>query len=254
MKLHYNIEGEGAPLVILHGLFGSSDNWRTTAKQLAHDRQVITVDLRNHGQSSHSDSVSYPLMAGDIAELITDLNLNKADVIGHSIGGKVAMTLAEQHAEKVSRLIVVDIAPKQYADQHSDIFDALLTLDLTQMTKRSEADNALSVKVSNKAIRQFLLMNLALENGKLKWRLNLPVLAAKYPELIKSVCESSIIKHRSLFLRGAMSNYIDNNDIAVIEQKFPNVTISTIEQAGHWIHAEKPDLFIATVQQFLYDD
>lgn len=254
MKLHYRIIGEGAPLIILHGLFGSSDNWRTMAKQLSSNRQVITVDLRNHGQSPQSDLMSYQLMADDVAELIRDLDLNKVEVIGHSIGGKVAMMLAANYAEYINKLIVIDIAPKSYPDRHSNIFEALLDLDLSVMTKRADADKALSVKIKNKAIRQFLLMNIVLEEGVLKWQLNLPVLSEKYPELIKGVCEDQIIKHRSLFLRGSLSDYIEDDDVIRVKQQFPNATITTIEQAGHWIHAEKPDLFIATVQQFLNND
>jgi esterase len=254
MKLHYRIIGEGTPLIILHGLFGSSDNWRTMATLLSSNRQVVTVDLRNHGQSPQSDLMSYQLMADDVAELIDDLGLSQVEVIGHSIGGKVAMVLAANYAKYIDKLIVTDIAPKSYPDRHSNTFEALLDLNLSVMTKRAEADKALSLKITNKTIRQFLLMNIVSEDGVIKWQLNLPALSEKYPKLLEAVCEGQIIKHRSLFLRGSLSDYIENDDVTQLKQQFPNATITTIEQAGHWIHAEKPDLFIAAVQQFLNDD
>jgi pimeloyl-ACP methyl ester carboxylesterase len=254
MTLHHRIQGEGAPLVILHGLFGSSDNWRNAALQLSQDRQVITVDLPNHGQSPHVDEVSYLAMADDVAQLIGELDLGSPDIIGHSIGGKVAMTLAANHPEQINRLIVVDMGPKHYPDRHSHIFDALLAIDLSTVTKRNEADNVLAKTISNKAIRQFLLMNLVRDNGALKWQLNLPVLAQQYPRLIEAVCEGVIIKQPCLFMRGALSDYIEEEDIPLIKQKFPHIEFITIEQAGHWVHAEKPKEFITSIKRFLTHD
>lgn len=251
MKLHYSIQGQGKALLILHGLFGSASNWRGIAGKLAKKRKVIAIDLRNHGQSPHSDLIDYAIMADDIAELMSSLELNKVDVIGHSIGGKVAMTLADQYADQIDSLVVVDIAPRRYADQHSAIFAALLAIDLKAMAQRNDVDRALSMRISDKAIRQFLLMNIMRTDHGLEWQLNLTVLAAKYAELIAPVCENSIVNCRSLFLRGQLSDYIENNDLAKIEQHFPNATIETIAQAGHWIHAEKPDAFISAVESFL---
>ena len=254
MKLHHQIQGEGRPLLILHGLFGSSANWRGIATRLADGCKVVTVDLRNHGLSPHSDIVSYPSMANDIAELIADLNLNQVDIIGHSIGGKVAMTLAGQYPATVNNLIVVDIAPKAYIDRHSDIFEALLAIDLKQVTKRSDADIALSATIDNKVIRQFLLKNLTREENGFKWCLNLIALSEQYSILIEPVCEHQNINQRSLFVRGGRSDYIENDDIESIQQQFSDVTVVTLEQAGHWLHAEFPDQFITAIQRFLSYD
>jgi esterase len=254
MKLYHQSQGTGRPLIILHGLFGSSDNWRGVAKQLATHAQVIRVDLRNHGQSPHSDEMSYDLMADDVAELMADLKLEQVDVIGHSIGGKVAMALAARYPEKLRRLLVVDMAPKWYPDRHSDIFEALLALDLSQFTKRSEVDVALATTIADKGIRQFLLMNLALSDGKLQWRINLQGLSEHYSELLQAVCEGQVIEQPTLFLRGDLSNYIEQDDEVTIKQTFPNSDITIVEQAGHWIHAERPDLFLSHVNQFFdYD-
>lgn len=254
MHLYSQQQGTGKPLVILHGLFGSSDNWRTIAKQLATSRQVHTVDLRNHGRSPHSDIMNYPLMADDAALLIEQSINQSCDVIGHSIGGKVAMALAEQRPDLINKLIVVDIAPKAYKDRHSDIFQALQTLDIANMTRRSEADSALSESISDKAIRQFLLMNLASLDGQLKWRVNLPVLAQQYKELRKAVCETTRCQHKTLFLCGERSDYIEQIDNELIVDRFPNAKIATIEGVGHWIHAEAPELFLQQVEAFLNHD
>lgn len=254
MTLHHQIQGQGAPLIILHGLFGSSDNWRNIATQLSEGRKVISVDLPNHGQSPHTDNVSYQAMADAVANLIKELGLKRVDIIGHSIGGKVAMTLTANYPEQVQSLIVVDMAPKRYPDRHSDIFDALLAVDLPKLTRRSEADVVLAKTIFNKAIRQFLLMNLVKRNEQLKWQLNLTVLAQQYPKLIEAVCEGISIKRSSLFIRGALSEYIEDDDVTLIKQQFSDTNIVTIEKAGHWVHAEKPDEFLSTVEAFLRHD
>jgi len=254
MTLHHQIQGQGAPLIILHGLFGSSDNWRNIATQLSEGRKVISVDLPNHGQSPHTDNVSYQAMADAVANLIKELGLKRVDIIGHSIGGKVAMTLTANYPEQVQSLIVVDMAPKRYPDRHSDIFDALLAVDLPKLTRRSEADVVLAKTIFNKAIRQFLLMNLVKRNEQLKWQLNLTVLAQQYPKLIEAVCEGISIKRSSLFIRGALSDYIEDDDVTLIKQQFSDTNIVTIEKAGHWVHAEKPDEFLSTVEAFLRHD
>ena len=254
MTLHHQIQGQGAPLIILHGLFGSSDNWRNIATQLSEGRKVISVDLPNHGQSPHTDNVSYQAMADAVANLIKELGLKRVDILGHSIGGKVAMTLTANYPEQVQSLIVVDMAPKRYPDRHSDIFDALLAVDLPKLTRRSEADVVLAKTIFNKAIRQFLLMNLVKRNEQLKWQLNLTVLAQQYPKLIEAVCEGISIKRSSLFIRGALSDYIEDDDVTLIKQQFSDTNIVTIEKAGHWVHAEKPDEFLSTVEAFLRHD
>ncbi len=254
MKLHYQIFGSGQPLVILHGLFGSADNWRGLAKQLAIVAQVITVDLRNHGRSPHSAKQTYELMADDLAELVEELNLRSIDLIGHSIGGKVAMAFSQHHPELLRKLVVVDIAPRSYADEHSSIFKSLLGLDLSLYSTRNDVDKALSVSLPIKAVRQFLLMNLAVDNAQLNWRINLPALYDAYPQLLSAVCEGQQNSVPSCFIRGGLSNYIQVQDITLIQTSFPNSEIVTIEHAGHWVHAEAPEAFLNTIIEFFNYD
>ncbi|NOQ94360.1 MAG: alpha/beta fold hydrolase [Methylophaga sp.] len=254
MKLHYQIVGSGQPVVILHGLFGSLDNWRGLAKELSAYTQVITVDLRNHGRSPHSSEQSYELMANDLAELIQELELGLIDLIGHSVGGKVAMTFSQHYPERLRKLVVVDITPRAYEDEHSAIFNALLDLDLSLYSSRKELDKELSLSLPNKAVRQFLLMNLDLVGDKLTWRLNLPALFECYPDLLQSVCRNQQITIPSCFIRGGRSNYIRDEDFDLISTTFPHSEITTIEEAGHWVHAEAPDIFLTKIIEFFdYD-
>jgi pimeloyl-ACP methyl ester carboxylesterase len=164
------------------------------------------------------------------------------------------MTLTEQHPESINNLIVVDIAPKAYPDRHRDIFEALLAIDLKRLTKRSDADSQLAIKIKNKAIRQFLLMNLMKEGDGFKWRPNLSVLSDLYSKLIEPVCQNKTINHRGLFIRGGLSDYIEDKDIEMIKQQFPNARVATIDQAGHWVHAELPSQFLTLIRQFLSYD
>lgn len=257
MELYYQTIGTGRPLVILHGLFGSSDNWRSIAKQLAEKAQVITVDLRNHGRSPHSAEHNYALMADDLAELLEKLKLDKVDLIGHSMGGKAAMVFSQRYPQKLHKLVVVDIAPRQYQDEHSSIFKALLALDLSSYTSRIEVDKALEQALPNKAVRQFLLMNLALNDGQLNWQINLQALFDNYPQLLKAVCEispeTSLSEIPSCFIRGSQSDYVRDDDEALIKNCFPNAQIITLD-AGHWVHAEAPQQFLTKISEFLdYD-
>ena len=250
MKLSYQIIGKGQPLVILHGLFGSSDNWRGLAKQLAKWVQVITVDLRNHGRSPHSAAQTYDLMAEDLAELFEQLNLDNVDIIGHSMGGKVAMAFSQRYPHCLRKLVVVDISPRQYSDEHSDIFKALLALDLSLYTRRSEVDSALKVALPNNIVRQFLLMNLIIENQQLMWRINLNALADQYTQLLKEVCKGQQSIVPCCFIRGGQSNYIRDQDKPLIIKRFPLAQFVTIEQAGHWVHADAPHLFLTKITEF----
>ncbi|RKZ97963.1 MAG: alpha/beta hydrolase [Gammaproteobacteria bacterium] len=254
MKLHYQIVGSGRPLVILHGLFGSSDNWRGLAKQLAKQVQVITVDLRNHGYSPHSQNQNYQLMTDDLAELFDELNLQNVDIIGHSVGGKVAMAFAQRYQNHVNKLVVVDIAPRQYKNEHQQIFEALLAVDLTLYLKRTEVDEVLTKTLPDRAVRQFLLMNLELENEKLTWKINLPALFENYPQFLEPVCLDDEITVSSCFIRGARSSYVQDDDKVLIRTTFPNSEICTIDQAGHWVHAEAPQQFLAKVTEFFNYD
>ncbi|MFW5425990.1 MAG: alpha/beta fold hydrolase [Methylophagaceae bacterium] len=250
MKLHHQITGSGRPLVILHGLFGSSDNWRGMAKQLAEYAQVITVDLRNHGKSPHSAQQNYDLMVKDLVELFDDLNIDKANIIGHSVGGKVAMAFTAAYSERVNKLVVVDISPRQYSDDHSVIFNAIMAVDLSLYSKRSDVDNVLSEVLPDKGVRQFLLMNISVDNGRLAWRINLPALFDNYQHFLDAVCENDEVNIASCFIRGGNSPYIQDSDELLISQHFMKAEIYTIEQAGHWVHAEAPQAFLNKVTTF----
>ena len=254
MKLHYQIVGSGQPLVILHGLFGSSDNWRGLAKQLAKQVQVITVDLRNHGYSPHSPEQNYQLMVDDLVELLDELSLKKVDIIGHSVGGKVAMAFAQHYQNRVNKLVVVDIAPRQYKNEHTKIFEALLAVDLSRYSKRSEVDKVLSKVLPDNAVRQFLLMNLELNDGKLIWKTNLPALFENYSHFLEPVCLNDEILVSSCFICGAKSPYVQDDDKVLIRTTFPNSEIFTIDQVGHWVHAEAPQQFLAKVTEFFNYD
>jgi len=254
MKLHYRIVGSGRPLVILHGLFGSADNWRGLAKKLSTQIQVITVDLRNHGYSPHSSEQNYPLMTTDLVELLDDLNIKAIDIIGHSIGGKIAMTFAQHYPDRVNKLIIVDIAPRQYKSEHQQIFEALLAIDLSQYSKRSEVEVALAQSLPDKAVRQFLLMNLNISSQQLTWRINLSALFKNYHRLLEAVCERETIETPCRFIRGGRSHYVQDADEEMIQQIFIYADIVQIEHAGHWVHAEAPEQFLTKVTEFFNDD
>ena len=254
MKLHYQLIGTGRTIVIIHGLFGSSDNWRAMAKQLSQWAQVITIDLRNHGQSPHNDQQDYPLMVNDLLELFDDLGIEKAHIIGHSIGGKVAMAFAAAYPQRLNKLMVVDISPRQYVDEHNSLFQVLMDVELSHYAHRRDVDEALSDLLPDKAVRQFLLMNIATKSGKLHWRINLNALHANYSYLLAAVCEQQNVSVKSCFIRGGQSAYIQAADEQLITQSFPNSEIYTIKQAGHWIHAEAPQQFLEKVIAFFDDE
>ena len=250
MQLHYKNLGQGQPLILLHGLFGSADNWGYIAKHFSQTHQVISVDLRNHGRSPHSDSHDYTDMADDLIELCDSLNLESMHLLGHSLGGKVAMQFATQYAERVDQLIVVDMAMRTYPDAQTYLIDAMMAIDLPTMQTRSEVDQALSSTIVNATVRQFLLMNLVKTDGKLQWRINLPALKANYPAIRQAVCESAQFNKPSLFIRGDRSDYVRNDDVEHIKTHFIKAQFASLP-TGHWVHAEQPQAFIEVVAKFL---
>jgi len=251
MLLNYKTFGEGDPLIILHGLFGSLDNWVTLGKKFGEDFKVILVDQRNHGQSFHDDSFSYEQMAEDLCQFMGALNIRKAHIIGHSMGGKTAMEFTRQYPEKVDKLIVADIGPKFYPVHHTEILKAFYSVPINQLTSRKEADEILSKSINDFGIRQFLLKNLSREGSGFKWKMNLDVIAKNIEEVGKALNQNSIIHNNTLFLRGGNSDYVLNDDFNLIHSVFPNSKVDTIEGAGHWLHAEKPGDFYQIVIQFL---
>ncbi|WP_350292835.1 alpha/beta fold hydrolase [uncultured Croceitalea sp.] len=251
--LHSRIIGEGRPLLILHGFLGMSDNWKTLGNLYAKNGfQVHLIDQRNHGKSFHSENFDYETLANDLKSYMANHNIPKANLIGHSMGGKTAMQFACSNPKLVEKLIVADIAPKYYPPHHSEIINGLVALNLETIASRSEADNALASHISNMGIRQFLLKNLYwVEKGKLGLRFNLPVLQYKMEEIGENISSTATFTGETLFLRGDKSEYILQNDFDTIKIHFPKATISTISNAGHWLHAENPKEFFSKTLDFL---
>lgn len=248
MQLHYQTLGQGQPLVLLHGLFGSADNWGSVAKHFAQHYQVISVDLRNHGRSPHSDSQTYAEMADDLLQLCDMLGLPQIHLLGHSLGGKVAMQFATQYPKKVSKLIVVDMAMRAYRDRYTQLMDHMLAVNLSQMASRNDVDRALADTIPNVRVRQFLLTNLINNEGQLQWRINLPALKANYATLIAAV--NVHFDQPSLFIRGERSDYVNDRDITELQQHFSQAQVVTLP-TDHWVHAEQPQLFLQTVEEYL---
>ena len=250
MMLHYRVLGKGAPLVILHGLFGSSDNWQSQAKKLAEFYTVYSVDLRNHGHSFWSPAHTYALMAEDVHNLIEELNLKKIILLGHSMGAKVAMTLAQQHPSLLDKLILVDMGIKEYPMHHQHILAGIKSLNLSEYVSRGEAERVLEVHLENPGVRQFLLKNLYWKTkGELAWRMNVRVLEKNMGEILSAI-PKQVVLTTTIFIRGELSNYILNEDIPDIENVFPDSEFETILGAGHWVHAEAQEEFIQLVLGF----
>jgi pimeloyl-ACP methyl ester carboxylesterase len=250
MKLHYRELGNGQPLVILHGLFGFSDNWQTHAKKLAEYYRVILIDLRNHGHSKWSDEFSYSIMVEDVKELYDSLELKKSILIGHSMGGKTAMRFTQLHENLVEKLIVVDMGVKSYPMHHNQILEGLYAVQLSPGLTRGDAEEQMKPNIESVGVRQFLLKNLYWkEKGQLAWRMNLEVLHREMPKILEALPETENMT-QSLFIRGELSNYILSEDIPKIETFFPDSTFVSIPNAGHWVHAEQPEQFIQSVLEF----
>ncbi|WP_322785970.1 alpha/beta fold hydrolase [Oceanobacter kriegii] len=251
LKLNYQITGEGKPLVIIHGLFGMLQNWGAQTKALSEEYQVITVDLRNHGRSPHSDDVSYPAMAADVRQLIADLGFEKVDLLGHSMGGKVAMQLACEPDTPIERLILADIAPVDYPNHHSDVFAGLQAVDLATLKSRGEADKIMAEHIDDASVRAFLLTNLYKNEGQFAWRINLKALVEHYDEISCAPAMQQPYEGPTLFIKGGDSHYILPKYQDAVLKWFPNAGYKVMPNVGHWLHAEKPDLFTSLVRRFL---
>lgn len=254
MKLSFRKTGEsGTPLVILHGVFGSADNWLTVAKALAERYRVFTVDQRNHGRSPHSDEFDYEVMAADLHEFITDQGLENPVVIGHSMGGKTAMQFAMTYPAAWSKLVVVDIAPKFYPIHHDRILAGLNAIDLATLENRQQAEEILARYEDDPGTRQFLLKNLYRDTatGRFGWRLNLDVLTRDIHLVGSELTGLRITTKPVLFLRGSESSYVLPEDERDIRRIFPNARVETIANAGHWVQADQPEAFVAAVTGFV---
>ncbi|MBL9050174.1 MAG: alpha/beta fold hydrolase [Tabrizicola sp.] len=237
-------------LVIAHGLYGSGRNWGVIARRLADRREVVAVDMRNHGESPRAASQSYPDMAEDLAEVIETLGA-PVDLLGHSMGGKAAMQLALTRPDLIRRLIVADIAPVAYTHDQSRNARAMAALDLTRITTRAEADAALASAIDDPALRAFFLQSLDLRQNPPRWRLNLEVLEAEMPKIVGWPGTQGHFDRPALFLTGALSTYVRPEHRETIRLLFPKARFAKIPEAGHWLHAEKPREFEETVRVFL---
>jgi len=248
--------GEGPPVAILHGLFGSGRNWRSVAQQLASRHHVLAFDLRNHGGSPWADGMSYREMVEDLRMALDRRRLERPALLGHSMGGKVAMLAALLYPAEVDRLVVVDIAPAPNPPTLLSYVRALRATDLAGVTRRSEVDTTLAAAVPNAAERAFLLQNLVVGDGTARWRLNLEAIEREFPEIVgfPELPTDALYSRPTLFVAGSRSNYIRQDQEPEIRRLFPRSRITRFDGAGHWVHAEQPQSFIATVSPFLSGD
>lgn len=262
MELFYRKYGENKPvLIIVHGLYGASDNWVTHGKILSQYFEVYIVDQRNHGNSPHSSEHNYSVMSNDIYEFMQYNKIEKAVLLGHSMGGKTVITFAGKYPEMVSALIVVDISPAKYEinsfsdskiNKHKSIIDALNDNAILNAKTRDEATNICKKHIVEPLTRAFILKNLKRENNTFKWKLNVNAITNNIENILSDiVLENDISGFPTLFIKAANSNYISSTDIEIINKIFPAADIVTINNAGHWVHAEQPQLFLEAVTDFL---
>jgi len=251
MKLHFKKSGTGPPLVILHGLFGSLDNWFSIGKELLDHYTLYLVDQRNHGDSPHSAEWNYGVMVEDLCELLDGEGLDSVYLMGHSMGGKTVMNFAVRYPDRVRKLIVGDIAPGYYPIHHQLILEGLNALNLQTLQSRKEADEQLANSIPEVGIRQFLLKSLSRDANGFAWKINLPVITQHIEEVGKALDEETVFEGPTLFLGGANSSYIQEKDLPDMKRHFPNCTWISIPNAGHWLHAEQPQAVVAEMRRFL---
>ncbi|RAP31880.1 alpha/beta hydrolase [Candidatus Marinamargulisbacteria bacterium SCGC AG-414-C22] len=248
--LAYKEFGSGQPLVILHGFLGSSDNWRTIAKQLASDFHVFALDARNHGQSFHNNDISYSAMAQDLASFMTTHNIKNPILVGHSMGGKTVMQYATQTDAAIKALIVLDIAPVSYANHHGHILKSLNQLSLTTNTTLPDLDRALADRISEPPMRQFLLKNIDRSKKPFCWKINLAALTQNYPAIMEAPIFSKKITTKTCFIKAENSGYILPDHESIIHTHFTHYDIITLSGVGHWLHAEKPTDVIKLIKEY----
>lgn len=243
---------QGRPIIILHGLFGNARNWHTIALRLASEYRVYTLDLRNHGESPWTATMSFPEMADDLAAFISDHQLTEAIVVGHSLGGKTAMLFALRDAKLVEQLVVIDIAPVRYRHDYRDYVDAMQGLDLQRIGRRSEADAALAAAIPEAALRRFLVQNLATGPKGLVWKINLDAIHRSMAELLDFPYVADWeFEGRTLFVSGDQSDYIQPQHQGRIFAMFPQAEFTVIKDAGHRVHVDQPERFVERLIEFL---
>ena len=252
MSLYFRKVGSGPPFLILHGLFGSGDNWQTHAKTLSEHFTVYMIDQRNHGHSFHSNEMNYQLMAEDLLNLVAEEGLRDLTLLGHSMGGKTVMHFAQENEFLIEKLIVVDMGIKGYPPHHDRIFEGLFNVKVEEVSSRKEAEERLAPYIEEPATLAFLMKNLYwVEPGKLGWRFNLHALHQHISEIIGPLKGEGKISIPSLFLKGENSHYINPADYDTILQRFPQGEIRMINGAGHWPHAEQPTQFMDEIKRFI---
>jgi len=252
LHLHFHESGKGRPIVVLHGVFGSGDNWLTVSKLFSPFYRIFLVDQRNHGRSPHSDDFSYKALVEDLRDFADQQELAVFDLIGHSMGGKVAMNFAAKYPERLSKLVIVDIAPRFYNPHHQEVINGLNSVDLNNIASRKEAENAMISFIPELDVRQFLLKNLYRDSeGNFAWRINLPVLEKAINMIGEAFSPELKINTPTLFIKGEKSRYISAQDEIQISSQFLHSRIIEIAEAGHWVQAEQPQLFAFSVMEFL---
>jgi esterase len=255
MDLHYKSFGQGYPLIILHGLFGMSDNWKSIGLRLSDKYTIFLVDQRNHGRSFHHPEMNYDLMAQDIKNFMDHHWVFETFLLGHSMGGKVAMQLALNYPDLVKKLIVIDIAPKAYRGNHEDLFNIMLKLEPGQHSNRKDLLTELETRIGDNRLFRFLSKNIKRDrNGSYGWKMNFPSIYKNYQNLLEAPEATNIFENPSLFVRGSDSDYIMPRDEDLIKSKFPNVTYKNIEGAGHWVHIDAPEKLVRIIETFLNTD
>jgi esterase len=254
MKLAYRKYGEGKAIIILHGLFGQMDNWNTLAKKFSEQGfAVYTIDQRNHGLSPHDDDWNYGVMADDLKDFINEHQIQNPILLGHSMGGKTVMYFSLHYPNIADKLIIADISPRQHPANHNDVLYALQQVDFEVVKTRREVEDILAATISDFGTRQFLLKNVYWKtDDKMDWRFNLKIISEKYNNVIVGV-PRGICETETLFLKGEKSDYINDNDLVSIKEIYPNSSVEVIADAGHWVHAEQPELFYKAVMGFIGD-
>lgn len=238
-------------MIILHGLLGMLDNWHSFSKKLSEDYWVLAIDQRNHGKSEHSDDFDYNILSRDLEQFLEEKGIVKCHLIGHSMGGKTVMQFVHDYPEKVDRAIVVDIAPVAYKGGHEKIFNALLSVEIDKVTERSQVQDQLMEALNNKAIVLFLMKNLSRNpDGSYRWKANIQALYDNYDNILKNCEFDTKIDKKVLFVKGEKSDYIENDQENNIEKYFPGSRIVTIDDAGHWVHADQADQLLEVVRHY----